>query len=189
MGRFFSGCFGWVHNAPVFSARKERIMKNWTTKRVAFCGILAAVYCVVTVISAPIAYGPVQFRLSEALCVLPFFAPYTTAGLFIGCLLANLFSTVTALDIVIGSAATLIACLWTARLKKIWLTPVPTVVCNAVLVGLMLAWVYTRETFLQGFLVMGAQVGAGELAVLVVLGLPLAYLIRHRGWDEKMRAL
>ncbi|MBR6425109.1 MAG: QueT transporter family protein [Oscillospiraceae bacterium] len=166
------------------------MMKNtWSTKRIAFCGILAAIYAVITVVSAPIAYGPVQFRLSEALCVLPFFAPYTTAGLFLGCLVANLFSTVSALDIVVGSLATLLGCLWTSKLKKIWLTPVPTVVCNAVLVGLMLAYVYTPDNFLSGFALMGAQVGLGELVVMVVLGLPLAYLIRRNGWDEKMRSL
>ena len=162
---------------------------NWTTKRIALCGIVAAVYCIVTIVSAPIAYGPVQFRLSEALCVLPFFAPYTTAGLFVGCLLANIFSTVSALDIVVGSAATLIACLWTAKLKKNWAIPIPTVLCNAVLVGLMLAWVYTPDAFLQGFITMGAQVGLGELVVMVVLGLPLAFLIKRRGLDEKMNAL
>ena len=163
---------------------------KYTTKRLAFCGILAAVYCALTVATSAFAYGSVQFRITEALCVLPFFAPYPSLGLFVGCLLANLFSTVSALDIVIGSAATLLACLWTARCKRRWFVPVPTVLCNAVLVGAMLSWVYMpRAEFFKGFLVMGAQVGAGELAVMVLLGLPLAVLIRKRGWDEKLRAL
>lgn len=164
--------------------------KHSTTKRLALCGILAAVYCVVTIVTASFAYGPVQFRLSEALCVLPFFAPYTSLGLFVGCLLANIFSTVSALDIVIGSAATLLGCLWTARCKKLWFVPVPTVVCNAVLVGAMLSWLYSpKGLFLKGWLVMGAQVGAGELAVLLVLGLPLAFVLRRRGLDQKLQAL
>ena len=164
--------------------------KHYTTKRLALCGILAAVYCVVTILTASFAYGPVQFRLAEALCVLPFFAPYTSLGLFVGCLLANIFSTVSALDIVVGSAATLLGCLWTARCKKLWFVPVPTVVCNAVLVGAMLSWLYSpKELFLKGWLVMGAQVGAGELAVLLVLGLPLAIVLRRRGLDQKLQAL
>lgn len=161
----------------------------YNTKRLALCGILAAVYCAVTVLSAPIAYGPVQFRLSEALCILPLFAPYTSLGLFVGCLLSNLFSTVTALDIIIGSAATLIACLWTARCKRIFLAWIPTVVVNAVLVGAMLAFVLTPGAFFQGFLTFGAQVGVGELAVMLVLGVPLGHLIRRRGWDETLRDL
>ncbi len=165
-------------------------MKTWNTKRLAFCGILAAVYGVLTVLTAPIAYGPIQFRLSEALCILPFFAPFTSLGLFAGCLLANIFSTVSALDIVIGSLATLLAALWTSRLKKLWFTPIPAVVCNAVLVGAMLSWVYMpRAEFLQGLLLFGAEVGAGELAVLVILGLPLGLLMQRRGWDESLKNL
>lgn len=174
---------------PFFIAcGRVKIMK-YNTKRLAMCGILAAVYCAVTVLSAPIAYGPVQFRLSEALCMLPLFAPYTSLGLFVGCLLSNLFSTVTALDIVVGSAATLIACLWTAKCRRIWLAWIPTVLVNGVLVGAMLAFVLTPEAVLQGFLLMGGQVALGEAAVMLVLGVPMAYLARRRGWDEKLRNL
>ena len=165
------------------------MFKKMTTKQLAFCGILAAVYCVVTIATASFAYGSVQFRIAEALCILPFFAPYTTLGLFVGCLLANLFSTVSALDIVIGSAATLIACLMTAHSRRLWLALLPPVICNMLLVGAMLAWVYTPDAFLEGFVVMGAQVALGELAVMVILGLPLALLIRRRGWDQLLRGL
>ena len=77
------------------------------------------------------------------------------------------------LDIVVGSAATLIGCLLTARMKKAWLLPVPTVLANAVMVGAMLAFVYTPETFWSGFALKGAQVAAGEVAVLYILGVPL----------------
>ena len=174
---------------PFFIACGRVKTMQYNTKRLAMCGILAAVYCAVTVLSAPIAYGPVQFRLSEALCILPLFAPYTSLGLFVGCLLSNLFSTVTALDIVVGSAATLIACLWTARCKRIWLAWIPTVAVNGVLVGTMLAFVLTPEALLQGFALMGGQVALGEAAVMLTVGVPMAYLIRRRGWDEKLRDL
>lgn len=90
-------------------------MKKLTTRDLAFCGVIAALYAVITLAIAPFAYGPIQFRISEALCVLPFFVPVTSLGLFVGCLVANLFSTVTTLDTVIGSAATLLGCLWTAK--------------------------------------------------------------------------
>ena len=81
--------------------------------RLTACGIIACVYAVLTVATASFAYGPIQFRIAEAMCILPFFAPWTTWGLTLGCLLANLFSPVSALDIVVGTAATLIACLLT----------------------------------------------------------------------------
>ena len=158
-------------------------MKKLTTRDLAFCGVIAALYAVITLASAPFAYGPIQFRISEALCVLPFFVPVTSLGLFVGCLVANLFSTVTTLDIVIGSAATLLGCLWTAKLRTKWLTPLPTTIVNGVMVGAMLAAVYTPDAFWQGFLVNGLQVAAGELAVMVILGLPLAI------WLEKSKVL
>ena len=158
-------------------------MKKLTTRDLAFCGVIAALYAVITLAIAPFAYGPIQFRISEALCVLPFFVPVTSLGLFVGCLVANLFSTVTTLDIVIGSAATLLGCLWTAKLRTKWLTPLPTTIVNGVMVGAMLAAVYTPDAFWQGFLMNGLQVAAGELAVMVILGLPLAV------WLEKSKVL
>lgn len=106
-----------------------------------------------------------------------------------GCLIANLFSTVSALDIVVGSLATLIAALWTSRCHKAWMIPLPPVLVNFVMVGAMLAWVYTPDTFLQGFLLMGAQVAFGELVVLYALGLPLTLYLCKSGVGEKLRNL
>ncbi len=136
-------------------------------------GVLAALYAVVTILTASFAYGPIQFRVADALCVLPFFAPSTSLGLFIGCLIANLFSTVSTLDIVIGSAATLVGCVIAGRMKHKWLCPLPTILANTVMVGAMLACVYTPDALLTGFLTMGAQVAIGEIAVMAALGLPL----------------
>ena len=99
--------------------------------RLTACGIIACVYAVLTVATASFAYGPIQFRIAEAMCILPFFAPWTTWGLTLGCLLANLFSPVSALDIVVGTAATLIACLLTARCRNKFLTPLPPVIVGA----------------------------------------------------------
>lgn len=92
-------------------------MRKLTVRELTACGILAALYAVITIATASFAYGPIQFRVADALCVLPFFMPVTSIGLFVGCLVANLFSTVSALDIVIGSAATLLGCIWAGRLK------------------------------------------------------------------------
>ncbi len=156
-------------------------MRKLSVRELALCGVLAALYAVVTLATASFAYGPIQFRIADALCVLPFFAPVTSLGLFVGCLVANLFSTVSALDIVIGSAATLVGCLLAAKMPSRWLVPLPTILANTVMVGAMLAAVYTPDAFWSGFVTMGAQVAVGEIAVLAVLGLPLiAYLQRSR---------
>lgn len=156
------------------------------TKRIAICGVIAAVYAAVTIATAAFAYGPIQFRIAEALCILPFFLPYTTFGLFAGCLIANIFSTVSALDIIIGSAATLIGCLWTSKVKKAYLAPLPTVICNWLMVGAMLAYVYTPDTFLSGFITMGLQVAVGEAAVMGFLGLPLTFYLDKTGLCQRL---
>ena len=77
--------------------------------------------------------------------------PSLTVGLTLGCLISNIFSTVSALDIVIGTAGTLLGCLLAARVKKDWLVPVPVILANAVLVGAMLAYVLTPDALIQGF--------------------------------------
>ncbi len=156
------------------------------TKRLAINAVIAAAYAAVTIATSAFSYGPIQFRISEALCVLPFFLPHTAFGLFVGCLIANIFSTVSALDIIIGSAATLIGCLWTSKVKKPYLAPLPTVVCNWIMVGAMLAYVYTPDAFLQGFITMGAQVAVGEAAVMGLLGLPLTLYLDKTGLCRKL---
>ena len=148
-------------------------------KLLALNGVLAAVYAVVTVLTASFAYGPIQFRLAEALCLLPMLLPQTVWGVTVGCVLANLFSPVSALDVVIGSLATLLASLWVTRVRKVWLAPLPTTICNAVLVGGMLAWVYTPDNLISGFLLMAGEVGLGELAVGYVLGVPLILALKR----------
>ena len=57
------------------------------------------IYGVLTMVFLPISFGPIQFRISELLCVLPYFTPAAIPGLFIGCLLANFLGGAAALDV------------------------------------------------------------------------------------------
>ena len=158
-------------------------MKKLNTRQIALNGIVAGLYAAITILTASFAYGNIQFRISEALMMLLLFEPHLT----IGCLIANLFSTVSVLDIVIGTAATLLACLLTTRIKKPWLAPLPTILVNAVMVGAMLSWLYMpSEQFWYGLLVFGGEVGAGEAAVLYVLGIPLYYAMKKTNFIEKL---
>ena len=79
--------------------------------------IIGALYTVLTLLSASmgLAYGAVQFRFSEALTLLPLFTPAAIPGLTVGCIVSNIFSSVTPLDTIIGSAATLLAAICTAK--------------------------------------------------------------------------
>ena len=155
-------------------------MKNTSVRKLCACAIIAALYAAITILTAPFSYGLVQFRLSEALVVLCALAPSLGIGITLGCFLANLLSPVSALDVAVGTAATLLACLWMSRCRKGFFAVLPNVVCNGLIIGAMLAWVYTPDAFWQGFLVNGLQVAAGELAVMVLLGLPLHACLRRR---------
>ena len=147
------------------------------TQLLALNGVIAGTYAALTLAASALnlAYGPVQFRFSEALTVLPFLFPGTWPGLFIGCLVANLLSPYGLVDIVVGSSATLLAALWTARVKNKWAAPFPPVLCNMVLVGGMIAWyeVGFTKAFPALFGVNALWVGIGEAAVCYVLGMLL----------------
>ena len=85
--------------------------KHIAVRMIAANRIIAALYVVLTLITQPIAYSYMQFRLSEFLNLLVFFNPLYTIGVTIGCLLANLMSTVGPLDILMGTGATIVSCL------------------------------------------------------------------------------
>lgn len=154
-------------------------MKRITTRQIALNGIVAALYAGLTILIAPLSYGNIQCRISECLCLLVCIEPSLTVGLTLGCLIANLFSTVSVLDIFIGTSATLIGCLLTTHIRKAWLAPLPTILSNAILVGAMLAWVYGGENvFWKSFVIFGAEVAAGEAVALYVLGVPLLLAMR-----------
>lgn len=53
---------------------------NKTTRNIVTAAVIGALYAVLTMVLAPISYGPVQCRISEVLCILPFFMPSTTMG-------------------------------------------------------------------------------------------------------------
>ena len=159
---------------------------KFTVRQLCACAIVAALYAAITIVTAPFSYGLAQFRLSEALVVLCWFEPVLGVGITLGCFLANVFSTVTALDMVIGTLATALACLWTIRCKKTWLIPLPNVLVNTVLVGGMLAFVIFPDNLLLGFVAAFAQVGFGEAVVMYALGLPLLLFAKRTGFMEKL---
>ena len=162
-------------------------MKKITPRQIALSGIAAGLYFAVTVLTASFAYGSVQFRIADALCLLVCIEPSLTVGLTLGCLIANLFSTVSALDMIVGTTGTLLGCLLTVHIKKNWLLPIPTILSNALMVGAMLSWVLMPAgEFWQGFVVMGGEVAFGEAVVLYALGVPLVIAMRRTGLMERL---
>ena len=88
------------------------------TRIVALGALIAAVYAVLTYITAPISFGPIQFRVSEALCILPVFTVAGIPGVTIGCFLANFLSGAVPMDVVFGTLATFIGAIGTRALRK-----------------------------------------------------------------------
>ena len=161
-------------------------MSNTKLQKLCCAAVIGALYAVVTLLLAPISYGNIQCRVSEALCILPWFFPETAWGLFAGCFLANLLGGNGPLDIIFGSLATLIAGLITARMKLRGLALLPPVVVNAVMVGALLAWVITPGTFWASYPIFALEVGAGEAVAMYVLGLPLSFVLERIPYVRNM---
>lgn len=140
---------------------------------------IAAIYVVLTLIFAPISYGEVQVRISEALTILPFFTPAAIPGLFIGCLIANFLGGSIILDVIFGSIATLIGAAGTYLLRNNrWLAPLPPIISNTIIVPLVLRYGYG---VLLPIPMLMLFIAIGEIISCYVLGeIVLAALLRYR---------
>ena len=121
-------------------------MKTQTqaTRRLARGAVIAALYTALTLLLAPISYGQLQVRLSEALTLLPILLPEAVPALAIGCLLSNILGGCTIFDIVFGTLATLLAALCTRRLRgKFWLAAAMPVAFNGIIVGAVVHYCYS----------------------------------------------
>jgi len=160
-------------------------MKTNTTKMVAFGGIIAALYVVLTMLAAAlgIASGAIQVRLSEALTILPVFTGAAVPGLTVGCVLANLITGCAPWDVVFGSLATLLGAIGTRLLRKKPLVAwIPPVVSNMAIIPVVLMKVYgvtDVEVFGRVFagesiwIMLVVTVGLGEIIACGMLGLLL----------------
>ena len=129
---------------------------------------IAAIYVVLTMVFLPISFGPIQFRISELLCVLPYFTPAAIPGLFIGCLLANFLGGAAALDVIFGSIATLIGAVGSYLLRKNrYLVSVPPILANMIIVPWVLRFAYGSEDMIWFSTI---TVGIGEILAIGLLG-------------------
>lgn len=140
--------------------------------RTAEAGIIAALYVILTMISAALGLSSyaIQCRLGEALCMLPVLTPAAIPGVTIGCLLSNLFTSGSIFDITIGTTATLIGALGAYLLRKgklRYLASLPTVIANAVAVPFILKLMNVPDTL---YLYTAITVAIGEVISCTVLG-------------------
>ena len=147
---------------------------KFTVRQIAIAAMVAAIYATLTIVFSFMSYGGVQYRLAEALTILPIYSPVYIVGLFIGCILGNFNSTLGPIDIVIGSLASLSAATLTyyigkSNLKhKTFIIPLPAVIINALVVGIEL------NVLIEYPLILGiTQVGWGQFICAYVLGILL----------------
>ena len=154
--------------------------------------LIAALYVALTHLQNFLVPGSaswaIQFRVSEALCVLAFFTPAAVAGLTVGCFLFNLsFVGALPLDWLVGSGATLLATAGMYFSRKITIKGFPLLglLLPAIFNGLLVGWELWK--FIGSpFWLNAVYVAIGEVAVLLVLGTALYYAIIRRGLDKKM---
>lgn len=151
--------------------------------------LIAALYTALTLLLQPIAFGPMQCRVSELLTLLPVFTPAAIPGLALGCAISNAVGILTganvagALDIVFGTLATLLAALCTYALRNVRiknlpvLAAFPPVIFNALIIGGELSYVLNIPFWIASLV----EVGLGEFVACVVLGLPFVYLLQKSG--------
>jgi len=183
------------------------MQKNTRIPFIAQAAVIAALYVAISLpiaMSGPIAYlnyGPIQFRIAEALAMLAALTPAAIPGLAIGCLLTNILGPYGVPDMVFGTLASLLAALCTYWLRKITFSlsvsmelpsrsfqlsaeklplfsALPPVLFNAVIIGTMIAYFFMDSFEWSNILLFGAQVGFGQAVVVFLLGLPLAALLK-----------
>ena len=179
-------------------------MRGKKTRLLVKAALVGAIYAALTLIPpfSAISFGPVQFRLSEVLMFTALFSPAYAGGLFVGCLLANIFGTGNLFDIVFGSLATLLSGLTlygfrNTFLRHKWMAPLPVSILNGLIVGGYLPFIFLdvamEQLFAGGFSnlffatfaatpVLGTMLSVfiGEVVVCYVLGIPFLYFLDHR---------
>ena len=165
-------------------------MNNKTRKSILYLtrgAMIAACYVVLTYLTNlfGLANGAIQFRISEALCILPIFLPEAVPGLTVGCLISNIITGCNPYDVVFGSLATLLGALGARLLRGLpyrflWLATLPTVLANMLIVPPVLIFTYGAT---DAYLWLVLTVGIGEIVCAGVGGTVVGYALKKAKID------
>lgn len=161
---------------------KKQTNNGKTIIKIVSAALIAAAYAVLTLAFANLSYLTVQCRVSEALTILPVFIQSAVPGLTLGCFISNIFSPVSPLDMVFGTAATLIAAILTRKLRNIKISGVPVlsflmpVIVNGIIIGAEITVFASEQASLAVFAATAVSIAAEELIPCLLLGIPF-YLV------------
>ena len=154
--------------------------------------LIAAMYAALTHLQNLLIPGSatwaIQFRASEALCVLAFFTPAAIPGLAMGCLVFNMtFAAALPLDFLVGTLATYLAAktMWLTRNLTFRKLPLAGLLMPALFNAILVGWelcVYIGG----GFWLNALYVAIGEIIVLLTAGNILYFAMKKRNLDTRL---
>ncbi len=149
------------------------------TKHLTRAAVIAAIYAALSLLLAPLSFGPIQLRPAEALTVLAASSPAAGIGVTIGCFLTNLASPYGMIDIVFGTLATGIAAVASYASRKFTFKGLPIlsalcpVIFNGIIIGGVLTYTITGGFDFIVFAINAAQIALSQAIVCLFVGLPL----------------
>ena len=158
-------------------------MKKNIQKLVIYASV-AAVYVVLSLLLGVFSFGPIQFRIAEALVLLCFFDKRYFTPLTIACLITNMMSPFGLYDVIFGTLATVISLLCISRCKNIVVASLFPVLCNGLIVSIEISimnGLFELEVFLFNFL----TIAIGEFVCVTIVGVLLfSFLKKNRDFFE-----
>ena len=151
--------------------------------------IIAALYTAISLAIPLLQFSQIQVRFAEILCLLPILSKRSIWGIALGCFITNLVGAFLGInplgyyDAIIGTLATIFACLLTFKFRNIKFHKLPLlsalmpVLINAIFIGLELAYCFMPDNLIYGWIINGIFVGIGELIACVFIGLPVFNLL------------
>lgn len=174
---------------------------NKKTYGIAVGAVIAALYVALTYAQEALLPGTtsmaVQFRLSEALTMLCVFTPYAIPGLTVGCFLANIVSAgALPIDMLMGTAATLLAALCMHKTRNITFKGMPVLaalmpaIFNGIIIGAEIEIFFIEGPFnFVSFITQVGLVALGEVGVCFTAGLLLVKAIKNKKLEKYLNSI
>jgi len=185
----------------LLSKKPQKTTDYTKIRKIVYSAIIAALYTTISIVLAPISFGQVQFRVAEAMTILPIFSPSAIWGLALGCAITNFIGMSTgasilgAADIVLGTCATIIAAFMTRAFRKRRikglpvLSTLPPVFVNAVVIGAELCFVMRGTILTWEFFIIAGFVALGQFGACTGLGLMLSAALEKTKAADILRNL
>ena len=156
-----------------------------STKDLVISACVAAIYVALSLLLAPISFGPIQMRVAEALIILCFFNKKYILPLTLACFITNLMGNYALYDIILGTLATFLSALFMSKCKNIYIASLIPVLFNGLIIPIVFmlqTGVYAIEVYLLDAL----TVAIGEFVSVSIIGVLLFKLLSKNNWFKEI---